>query len=496
MTRYATFPLVTLLCWIAGQLSAAAATPNVLYILCDDIRPDSIGCYGSQAVKTPHIDSLAASGVRFDNAFCTTSLCSPSRASLLTGLYAHAHGVTNNFTELSESLATFPRRLKDAGYATAYIGKWHMGENNDQPRPGFDYFVTHRGQGKYFDTEFNLNGRERKVVPGYYTTVVTDMALDWLRQRRPGQPWLMCLGHKATHSFYTPEWKYEHVFDAVDVQYPRSAFMLDDKPAWIRERLTTWHGIYGPLFSFRKSFPDASPTGVKDFAAMTRSYWATALSVDDSVGRLLDFLKTTGQLDNTLILFLGDNGLLNGEDGMVDKRTMHEPSIRIPLIVRYPGLTTEPRVRTEQVLTVDLAPSVLELCGCAPLTGIQGRSWASLARAGGDPNWRKSWFYEYNYEREFPFTPNVRGVRTKDWKYMRYPPGDGSPDRQLAELYDLANDPGELKNLAADPQFSSQLAAMQAELARAMAAVGLTPATDKMPLDEGVKQVLPDQKIR
>ena len=154
--------LLTLL--LGTGLSATAAQPNVLYILCDDLRPAALGCYGSPHVKTPHIDKLASEGVRFANAFCTTSLCSPSRASILTGLYAHTHTVTNNFSELPEHLPTFPKQLKSAGYKTAYIGKWHMGEENDQPRPGFDHFVTHKGQGKYFDTEFNVHGKGASVV--------------------------------------------------------------------------------------------------------------------------------------------------------------------------------------------------------------------------------------------------------------------------------------------------------------------------------------------
>ena len=161
---------------------------------------------------------------------------------------------------------------------------------------------------------------------------------------RGDKPWLLILGHKAPHSFYMPEPKYEQAFDAVPVQYPASAFELDDKPAWIKDRLDTWHGIYGPLFEWRKKFPDDRPEAVKDFANMVRAYWGTILSVDDSVGRLCAWLEESGQLDNTIFVFIGDNGLLNGEHGMVDKRTMHEPSIRMPLVVRYPGLTTTPRV--------------------------------------------------------------------------------------------------------------------------------------------------------
>jgi N-acetylglucosamine-6-sulfatase len=227
---------------------------------------------------------------------------------------------------------------------------------------------------------------------------------------------------------------------------------------------------------------------------MVHAYWGTVLSVDDSVGRLVAHLKATGQYDNTVIVFMGDNGLLEGEHGMVDKRTMHEPSIRIPLIVRGPGLPAG-RVVDGQVLAMDLAPSLLDLCGAPALTGIQGRSWRALAN-GKDPAWRTAWFYEYNYEKQFPYTPNIRGVRTDAWKFMRYPHGDGSPDQHLPELYNVKDDPQELRNLAADPKFAAQRRDLEKQLATLLAAEGLTPEKDKMPLDEGVKSELPDAKIR
>jgi N-acetylglucosamine-6-sulfatase len=472
-----------------------ARQPNVLFILCDDLRPDALGCYGSQHVKTPRIDALAADGVRFADAFCTTSLCSPSRASILTGLSAHRHGVRNNFTELPAALPHWPGRLREQGYATGYVGKWHMGENNDASRPGFDWFVSHTGQGKYFDTEWNVNGERRETPQGYYTTVVTDYALGWLKGRQAGEPWALCVGQKAPHSFYFPEPKYAHAFDDVRVPYPASAFQLDAKPDWIRQRLPTWHGIYGPLFDWRKSFPDTSPEAVKDFENMVHAYWGTVLSVDDSVGRLVEFLKSTRQWENTLVVFMGDNGLLEGEHGMVDKRTMHEPSIRIPLIARGPGLPHGVVVE-QQVLTVDVAPSLLDACGAPAIAGIDGRSWMKLATGTGDPGWRTEWLYEYNYEQQFPYTPNIRGIRTDRWKFIRYPHGDGTPDRHLAELYDLAADPDELLNLAADPAHAATRADLERRLAALLAAHGLTAETDRMPLDEGIKSALPDQKIR
>ena len=473
--------------------SPAGPQPNVLFILCDDLRPDAVGCLGSKHVKTPQIDAVAAEGVRFTNSFCTTSLCSPSRASILTGLYAHAHGVRNNFTELPADLPTWPGRLQREGYATAYIGKWHMGEANDSPRPGFDWFVSHKGQGKYFDTEWNVNGQRRETPKGYYTTVVTDYCLDWLASQQD-RPWALCLGHKAPHSFYFPEPKYEHAFDDVTVRYPASAFQLATQPDWIRQRLPTWHGIYGPLFDWRKNFPDRRPEAVADFENMVRAYWGTVLSVDDSLGRLVTFLKKTGQYDNTLIIFMGDNGLLEGEHGMVDKRTMHEPSIRVPLIARGPGLPTGATV-TGQVLTEDIAPSILDLCAAQPLADIQGRSWRKLA-GDAETDWRTGWVYEYDYEKQFPYTPNIRGIRTDRWKFIRYPHGDGSPDRHTPELYDLKIDPLEVTNLAENPDFAAKRAELEQHLVAELTALGLTAATDKMPLDEGIKTELPDENIR
>lgn len=484
--------LVALLSGIAW-----AGRPNVLFVLCDDLRWDCLSAAGHPNLKTPNIDKLAAEGVRFANAFCTTSLCSPSRASILSGLYAHTHGVTNNFTEFpADRFVGFHNRLHESGYTTAYIGKWHMGEDNDSRRPGFDYFATHKGQGKYFDTEFNLNDKEKKVVPGYYTHVVTQLAADWLKNGRDkSKSFCLMLGHKAPHSFYVPEEKYKETFKDVDIQYPKTAFQLDDKPAWIKDRLYTWHGIYGPLFEWRKKFPDDRPEAVKDFANMTRAYWGTIQSVDDSMGQLVALLKEQGELDNTLIVFMGDNGLLNGEHGMVDKRTMHEPSIRIPIIVRFPKdyLTPKEHVVQQMVLTHDVAPSILEACGAKPLEKIHGQSFIPLAK-GDSSNWRRSFFYEYNYEKQFPYTPNVRGVRTERYKYIHYPHGDGSPDRHKAELYDLQNDPGETRNLIDQPEMAVAIQRLQAELGRLMQASGIEK--DVMPIDEGIKKELPDQKIR
>jgi N-acetylglucosamine-6-sulfatase len=457
-----------------------ARRPNVVFILTDDQRWDCLSCAGHPFLKTPNMDRIAAEGVRFANAFCTTSLCSPSRATLLSGVYAHTHSVTNNFTEYPVNLPSYPRRLKEAGYRTAYIGKWHMGENNDNPRPGFDYWASHRGQGKYWDTEFNINGT-RQELKGYYTHRVTDLAVDWLKQNAGRAPFVMTLAHKAPHGIWIPEPKYEHAFDNVEIRKPATAGDTGPgKPDYVRKRVKTWHGIEGPLY------------GAKDYGRFMRTYLATIPSIDDSVGRVWETLRAAGELDNTILIFATDNGFLIGEHAAIDKRTMWEESIRIPLLVRYPE-AFQPRVVREMVLNVDVAPSILDLCGAAPLANIHGSSFHRLARgdAGG---WRKSWFYEYNFETEFPYTPNVRGVRTDEWKYIHYPNGEGRPETEKAELYNLKDDPLETNNLIDAAEARGKLAELKTELARLQRETGALP--DRMPIDPVLRSELPDEKIR
>jgi len=453
--------------------------PNVVVVITDDQRWDCLSCAGHPFLKTPNLDRLANEGVRFANAFVTTSLCSPSRASMLSGLYAHTHQVINNFTDFPEDLPGYHRSLKDLGYETAYIGKWHMGEQSDEKRPGFDYWVSHKGQGKYFDTTFNVNGK-RQLLKGYYTHVVTEIAVDWITRPR-SRPFCLIMGHKAPHTDFQPEPKYAHIFDNVPIKPPPTVDDLDDKPEWVRARLTTWHGVKGPLF------------GIGDYATFVRRYLATLCSVDDSVGELYDALRRTGELDNTLFIFTSDNGFLLGEHGMTDKRTMHEESIRVPLVVRYPELIRESRVLTPMVLNIDLAPSIVDICGAPPLPKVHGLSWKALLERSS-AEWRHSWLYEYNYEKQFPYTPNVRGVRTDTWKYVHYPNGDGYPDTFKAELYNLEKDPLETNNLIDDPKAAPMLAKLKAELRRLLKVTGALP--DRMPVKPEIRQELPEESIR
>jgi N-acetylglucosamine-6-sulfatase len=479
---FAGLVLVTAAC--AETRPPAAPRPNVLVILTDDQRWDALGVVqremGDQALfpwfQTPHLDRIAAEGARFANAFVTTSLCSPSRASLLSGRYARRHQVLNNFTEYPVDLPSYPRRLQEAGYETAYIGKWHMGEDNDAQRPGFDHWMSHRGQGNYFDNEFNINGTRRQI-PGYYTTVVTDHAVEWLK-RPHDRPWLLVLGQKAPHGGpIQPEPRFAKALDGLPIRKPvnygnyRAA---DGKPAWLEESLNTWHGHGGPLYD------------LKEYDAFVRAYLATLLSVDESVGRVYAALTESGQLDNTVLVFTSDNGFVLGEHGRVDKRTMYEESIRIPLLMRFPRLIRAGTVVSPMVLNQDLAPTLLDLAGAQPLADVTGRSFASLL-TGSAGEWRSAFVYEYNYEKQFPYTPNVRGVRTDRWKLIRYPTGDGSPDRFTAELYDLQADPYELNNLINAPAHADERQLLERLLEETSRAAG----PDSMPVYEGIVDVRP-----
>ena len=424
--------------------------------------------------------------------FVTSSLCSPSRASFLSGTYAHTHGVRDNFTDYPRELESFPMAMQKSGYQTAYIGKWHMGEADDSRRPGYDYWVTHKGQGKYFDTTFNVDG-ERQTVAGYYAHVVTDMASDWIKNRDKDKPFAMVLGHKAPHGPFIPEEKYENTYDHVPVNYPDSAFNLEDKPDWVKERLPTWHGIYGPLYGFREKFPDMSQAALADFQKFVRSYTATINSVDDSVGRVLKQLEDENILDNTIVIYSSDNSFLLGEHGMIDKRTMHEASIRVPLVVRYPKAFKAGSRVDHQVLSIDLAPTLMELTGAGELANAHGLSWVAAAQ-DKNADWRESWLYEYNYEEQFPYTPNVRGVRKGDWKYVAYPHGDGGALRHKEELYNLKADPEEQFNLVDGAQHTQKLAEMRIELQKVLRDSNGLP--DKMPIDQGIKSELPEASIR
>ena len=445
---------------------------NIVLILTDDHRHDAMGFVGHPFLKTPHLDSLAKGGAHLRNAFVTTSLCSPSRASILTGLYMHRHGVVDNNNPVPPGLKFFPQHLQAAGYQTAFIGKWHMGSDSDKPQPGFHHWISFKGQGTYWPNPDGLN-IDGKAVPqkGYITDELTDYAVKWIEGRSTDTPFMMYLSHKAVHTDLLPDEQGRSklmVPGYVGVQgynpaprhagrYAKEKFVepesmaftprnFADKPMWVQNRRNSRHGVEIP-------FGQHTP-----IAQLYRQYMETLLAVDDSVGRVLETLKRKNLLESTLVIYMGDNGYAWGEHGMVDKRTAYEESMRVPLLVHCPELIRGGTVVSEMVANLDLAPTLLEAAGLQPPGGLDGRSFLPLLQGRSVP-WRDRLLYEYYWEWNFPQTPTHHALRTTRFKYIR-PHGLWDVD----ELYDLENDPHEIKNLAADPQHQARIKEMKTQL--------------------------------
>lgn len=446
----------------AGLLAAATMTataqsrrdsrPNIVVVLVDDLRWDALGHAGHPFARTPNIDRLAAEGVRFQNAFVTLPLCSPSRASFLTGQYAYTHGILDNTdrTPRSQQLTTFPALLQRRGYETAFVGKWHMG-NDDAPRPGFDHWVSFKGQGVYRDPELNVNGRVDRAT-GYITDVLTEHALEFIR-RRHTRPFCLYLSHKAVHGPFTPAERHARLFEGEAIQRRTGASDdLSGKPA------------------LRRSQPAAgSPAGRGPGDDLIRNQLRCLASIDEGLGRLLRALSGADELDNTLVVFTSDNGFFWGEHGLGDKRAAYEEALRIPLLIRYPRLVKSGSVRRQLVLNVDLAPTILDIARVPRPADLHGRSLVKVLgseRAGH----RDAALVHYFNEPRFPRIPTWRAVRTERWKYIDYP---DHPD--WAEMYDLSVDPAELRNLAGDPSVARERVELQKELRRLLKSAGAPP---------------------
>jgi N-acetylglucosamine-6-sulfatase len=430
---------------------------NVVIVLTDDHRYDLLGVMGHPFVETPHMDSLARSGALFRNAFVTTALCSPSRASILTGLYAHRHRVVDNNNPIPPGTTFFPQYLQRAGYATAFIGKWHMGgdsardgSHNDGPQPGFDHWISFPGQGTYLPSPSGLNINGTRVPQkGYITDELTDYALEWLNRRDPSKPFFLLLSHKGVHSDFLPAERHRGRYAGKTAPKPPTlapAAPDANRPTWVANQRNSWHGVEFPYHSDL------------DVDAYYRAYAETLLSVDDSLGRVLGWLKERKLDDDTLVIYLGDNGFMFGEHGLIDKRTAYEASMRIPLLMQAPGLI-EPGTKIDGVAAnIDLASTVLDAAGLVPPAGLDGSSLLPLA-TGAVTKVRDALLYEYYWERNFPQTPTIHALRTDRYKYVHY---HGIWDTD--ELFDLQADPHESKNLIADPAHQATLRALNTQL--------------------------------
>lgn len=435
---------------------------HVVFILADDHRYDAMGFLGHPLAETPNMDRLAAEGAHVRNALVTTALCSPSRASILTGLYTFRHRVIDNNRPIPKGTLYFPQYLQQAGYATAFIGKWHMGHAGDAPQPGFDHWVSFRGQGEYLPPtrEYTLNVDGRRVPQkGYITDELTDYALAWLAKQRPAEkPFFLYLSHKAVHADFTPAERHAGRFANRTWKRPATQTLTAEavrtQPRWVRDQRNSWHGADFPYHS------------ELDIDRYYKSYGETLCAVDDSIGRIMAQLEKMGVADDTLVVYMGDNGFMFGEHGLIDKRVAYEPSIRVPMVMRCPSLFKGGKVIDQVVANIDVAPTIMDVMGLKPPPHFDGASMLPLLRGESVP-WRDVFLYVYYWEKNFPQSPTVFSLRGDRYKYLTY---YGLWD--VDELYDLQNDPGEQQNLLHNPTYAPIAEQMEQRLYAMMEELG------------------------
>ncbi|WCT77467.1 sulfatase [Novosphingobium humi] len=452
---------------------APARPRNIIFVLVDDLRFDGMGFLQPGLLQTPNIDRMAREGTYFPNGVTTSSLCSPSRATILTGMTARNHGVVDNNNSSEEGLTFFPKYLQQAGYQTAFIGKWHMGNDTDAPRPGFDKWLSFKGQGHYYpkgdlpaaavaagkSNMFNVDGKE---VPqtGYITDELTDYAMNWLeKERDPKKPFFLYLSHKAVHSDPLPPPRYAHQYDKAKFTLPASAENTPEnykgKPRWVYDQRNTWHGI---------DFFYNSDMKMTDYL---KYYYATLSAVDDSLGRIMAYLKKNHLEKDTLVVFTSDNGFQIGDHGLIDKRTAYEASVRVPLVMWEPGTVPANTVNTGRVRGLDFAPTFLTAAGVKTMPQqFEGQNaWGLITGAQKPAQWNPSDFiYEYYWEWSFPETPTTFAITRGNLKYIQY---HGIYDRE--ELYDIGADPTEMTNLIDDPAHLSDKITLRAALFKELA---------------------------
>ncbi len=409
-------------------------------------------------LQTPNMDRMAKQGVHLKNAFVSTSLCSPSRATILTGQYMHRHRVVDNQRPVPEGTTFFPQYMQDAGYQTAFVGKWHMGHEEDHPRPGFDHWVSFKGQGTYFNPTLNLNGTRRDFT-GYTTDILTDQALEWLARKRDAEkPFFLYLSFKAVHYPFQPAPRHSERYEEERVKRPDTMANTErnykTQPNWVRERRYSIHGI-----DHMETTPyDNDP--VPDYEAFYKNYCETVHGLDENLGRVLDYLDESGLSDSTLVVYMGDNGFAHGEHGFYDKRDAFEESIRVPMLAYAPGLLEPNTVVEEMVQNIDIAPTLLDAAGIGipQSANMNGMSFLPLLHGESIP-WRDHILYEYHWEWNFPATPTTFALREDRYKYIYY---HGIWDRD--GFYDLETDPLERHNLIHVPAYQDRIESMKTRL--------------------------------
>lgn len=428
---------------------------NVIFILSDDHRYDFMGFTGKLPwLKTPNLDRLYQQGAWFKNAFVTTALCSPSRASILTGAYSHVHTIVDNVAPEPPDNIYFPQYLQKAGYQTGFFGKWHMGNEDDYPRPGFHHWESFKGQGVYYNPTLNINGKQ--VAYGdstYISDLLTEHALNWMKQRDKSKPFFLYLSHKAVHAPMTPARRHRGMYKNQKYPLPSTYYqtVTDDYkklgwPEWVKQQRYSWHGVDYPYHTHQ------------DMEELVQTYCETLMGVDESIGAVLKYLEQEGLDKNTLVIYMGDNGFSFGEHGLIDKRHFYEESVKVPFLAYCPELFSGRQTIEQMVQNIDVAPTLLTAAGLQVPARMPGKSFLPLLIQKDTP-WRDKIFYEYFWEFDFPMTPTVFGIRNDKFKYIRY---YGIWDTN--ELYDLENDPYETHNLINQPEYAETARKMAVEL--------------------------------
>lgn len=466
----------------AVRLWAADERPNILFIMSDDHGYQALGCYGSRVNQTPNLDRIANEGMRFDRCFVTNSICGPARAVILTGKYSHLNGFVHNGNTFNGQQQTVAKLLRQAGYQTAMIGKWHLGSTPT----GFDYYHVLQGQGPYYNPRMLTTGGPVNHT-GYTTDIITDVALDWLKnQRRQDQPFLLMYQHKAPHRNWQPGPDYLRNYDDVTIPEPETLFddyqgrgsaakrqamtiarhltpndlKLTQPQGLTEQQLAAWNAAYEPKNrAFREANLDGQDLVRWKYQRYVKDYLRCVDAVDANVGRVLDYLDETGLAKNTLVIYTSDQGWYLGEHGWYDKRWMYEESFRTPLLVRWPGRIKPSSASDQMVLNLDFPETFLEAAGVEVPADMQGRSLMPILTGQPADDWRTSVYYHYY---EFPGPHDVQrhyGVRTDRYKLIYFYQIDEW------ELYDLERDPREMRSVHADPEYAQVLAEMKRELA-------------------------------
>ncbi len=493
--------------WLSSAFAdcaPAADRPNILFIFTDDHAAHAMSCYGSKINETPHLDRIARDGMLFRNCFVTNSICGPSRAVIQTGKYSHKNGFLMNGNKFDGAQQTFPKLLQTAGYQTAVIGKWHL-ETDPQ---GFNYWEILVGQGPYYNPPM-IKGGERVKHTGYTTEIITDLALDWLKTGRDAsKPFMLMYQHKAPHREWAPGPGYFDKYEDVDIPEPETLFddysgrgtaakqqdmtiarTLNDVDLKFTpprnltpEQLALWNAAYEPRNdAFRKANLAADDLVRWKYQRYIKDYLRCVAAVDDNVGRVLDYLDESGLAKNTVVIYSSDQGFYLGEHGWFDKRWMYEESYRMPLLVRWPGVTRPGSENRDIVSNVDFAETFLEIAGVEVPQDMQGRSLVPLLKGQTPPDWRKSHYYHYYEFLNDRKTPHmVRrhcGVRTERHKLIHF------YNLEEWELYDLEKDPREMRSVYDDPAYASVVKELKAELGRLQAELEVPDDTGSVEKD-------------